>query len=405
MGPVVTISATGISALPYAAILTNLQNDFQSIYGSDIYIDSDSQDGQWLAIIALALYNTGQAAVAAYNAFSPSTAQGTGLSSNVKINGLQRDNPSNSTAIVSIGGQVGTIITNGIVGDNLGLNTQWALPATVTIPGAGTIDVTAICTVMGDVAAAAGSLTQIITPTRGWQTATNAIDAVEGAPVEDDATLRQRQSVSTSLPAQTPFEAIQAAVANVPNVVRSLGYENDTDTTDGNGLPSHSISMVVSGGDVNAVAQAIAGKKAPGTGTYGTEVVPVTDSQGITKNIKFFELVNVPIYVDVTIHNLPGFVTPTETAIQNAVAQYINSLPIGGKVYYTKLFSPANLSGAAAQLGTGQTQAALDLLSATYDITAITLGTAPSPGGTADITIPFNEAATCLPANVIVTVV
>jgi hypothetical protein len=47
-----TIDENGISAPSYADILASLQASFQSIYGSDIYIEADSQDGQWLATIA-----------------------------------------------------------------------------------------------------------------------------------------------------------------------------------------------------------------------------------------------------------------------------------------------------------------------------------------------------------------
>lgn len=46
-----------------------------------------------------------------YNAFSPSTAQGAGLSSVVKINGIRRKTASYSTVDLRIVGQVGTIVT------------------------------------------------------------------------------------------------------------------------------------------------------------------------------------------------------------------------------------------------------------------------------------------------------
>ncbi len=72
--------------------------------------------------------------IAAYNSFSPGFAQGAGLSSIVKINGIARKVPSNSQCVVTIVGQAGAQITNGIIGDNLNLGTQWALPALVTIP-------------------------------------------------------------------------------------------------------------------------------------------------------------------------------------------------------------------------------------------------------------------------------
>ena len=85
-----TISAAGIDAPDFAKILAVLNERVREIFGDDIYIEPDSQDGQLLGVYSLALSDLNAAAVAVYNAFSPATAQGNGLSSVVKINGLRR---------------------------------------------------------------------------------------------------------------------------------------------------------------------------------------------------------------------------------------------------------------------------------------------------------------------------
>ncbi len=131
------ITAAGITSPDYSDILAELQDGYYSIYGSDAVLTSDSQDGQLLAIFAQAIYDAGQSVIAAYNSFSPANAQGAGLSSIVKINGISRKVPSNSQCVVTVIGQAGAQITNGVVGDNLNLGTQWALPALVTIPPRG----------------------------------------------------------------------------------------------------------------------------------------------------------------------------------------------------------------------------------------------------------------------------
>src|SRR4051794_209612 len=116
MASFVTIDASGISAPTYAEILTSLQDSMRSIYGDDIYIEADSQDGQFLAILALAIKTANDASIDVYNSFRPGFAQGGGLSSVVKINGLKRLVPSNSSVVLTLIGQAGTIITNGFVG-------------------------------------------------------------------------------------------------------------------------------------------------------------------------------------------------------------------------------------------------------------------------------------------------
>src|SRR5579862_2461754 len=146
-----TVGPTGISSPSYADILSSLQSQVQAIFGSDIYISPDSQDGQLLAIIAQAIYDSNQATIAAYNSFSPTFAQGDGLSSVVKINGIRRAIASNSTATGNVVGVAGTTIVDGVVKDENG--NLWDLPPSVTIPGGGSIAVTVTAEQLGNIVA------------------------------------------------------------------------------------------------------------------------------------------------------------------------------------------------------------------------------------------------------------
>lgn len=403
--PSLTISATGVSSPDYPTILEALTADFQSIYGSDAVLDPDSQDGQLLAIFAKAIYDCQQNVVAVYNSFSPTNAQGVGLSSLVKINGLARLVASYSTVTLTLTGVAGTVINNGVVGDDLSMNTRWALPASVTIPVGGSIVVTATSTDLGSVSAAVGTLVVILTPTAGWQTVTNTAAAVPGAPVESDAALRQRQSLSTGLPALTTLSSIYAAVAALPGVQRLAVYENDTDSADANGITAHSVSVVTLGGDATSIARAIASKKSPGTGTYGSTSVSVTDSHGVVDTIKFYALSVAQLDVTVTVKALAGYQSTTATLIQQAVANFVNSLDIGEDSYYLRLVAPANLEGDNAVNGTGLTEAQLDVLSGTFTVTAVTQARHGNAKSAQDIVIAFNEAAALDTTNITITVI
>lgn len=383
------ITPEGIVAPDYADIFAQLQLAYWSIYGSDAVLDADSQDGQFLAIFARAIYDCNVTAVGIYNAYSPATAQGDNLSSVVKINGIQRLVATASQVTVTIVGVEGTEIVNGVVGDDLNLGTQWNLPASVIIPALGTVDAIATCAADGAVAGAAGSLTRILTPTRGWQTVTNALDATLGAPVESDSTLRQRQAASTALAAETPIGAIYAAVANLPGVVRAAAYDNDTGAPDANGIPAHSIAIVVDGGTAQDIGDTIAAKKAPGTGTAGTTAVNVIDSHGIASVINFYPLTPVPITAEVTIKALAGYDSATVALIKAAVAADVTALLIGEDVYPFRVSSAAGLSGVVA---------------GTFAVTNVKLSRDGNPLAQATIPIAFNEAATCIVANITVVV-
>ncbi len=388
MATACTIDENGIQAPSYEEVLAYLQGQYRAIYGADLYLESDSQDGQLLALFALALHDNNSMAVGVYNAFNPTTAQGTGLSSVVKVNGIARLVPSASTADVIITGDAGTVITNGAVRDSN--NQLWSLPASVTIPLSTSITVTATCQTTGAVSAAANSLTRIATPTRGWVSVTNPAAAVPGAPVETDAALRQRQARSVALPSRTVLEGLVGAIANIAGVTQYAALENDTGSTDSNGLPAHSIAVVALGGDSAAIAEAIAAKKGPGVYTAGTTSVVVYDVYSVGQTIRFYRPTMKTISVAITIKALTGYSTDIGNQIKAAVATYISGLGIGGDVLIPRLYLPAQLRGGAG--------------SETFELLSVQIAVSPASPSTSDIAIAFNELATCADSNVALTV-
>lgn len=383
------VDATGPHRPDYPTALQYLQDAYRAIYGADVYLEPDSQDGQFLAIMSAMAIDCLSYANEVYNNMSPSSAVGAGLSRVVKINGIRRQSPTYSTVDLRIVGQVGTVITNGQAQDTL--QQLWNLPASVTIPIAGEITVTATAAEVGAVAALANSVNRIATPTLGWQTVNNVLDATPGAPVESDAELRARQRFSTALPSLSVMDGIVGAVANVTGVQRYKGYENDTNSTNADGLVAHTIAIVAEGGDSTDIANAIARHKTPGTGTQGTTAITTYDAKGVPNVIRFYRPTIVGIKAEVTIKALPGYTTGFAEQIKAAVAASINALDIGDDVLLTKLFVPANLPGTPA--------------GATFNITALTIAKLAGSLAAADIVILFNEAASAAVANITVTVV
>lgn len=384
------ISATGIVAPGFSDVLSYLIGKYQGIYGSDIYLGNDSQDYQFLAAcIATPINDLNAAIIGAYNAYSPATAQGANLSSAVKINGLKRNSPTNSTVDQVIVGVAGTAIVNGVTQDSNG--NKWSLPASVTIPPSGTITVTATCQTPGAVQAGVGTVNQIATPTYGWQSVTNATAAAAGAPVETDSQLKARQAVSTALPSRTVLEGTVGAVWAIPGVTRVTPYENDTRVADANGIPGNNIYLVVEGGDATAIAQAIAAKKTPGTGTYGTTSVSVTDAYGIAHPINFYRPTYDGITCAITLKALAGYTTTIGAAIQAAVAAYINSVPIGG--------APSGMVEWDSALAAAKSVPG----SNTFRIISLALS-GPGGAGAPDVPLLFNHAGQATAAGVTLTV-
>lgn len=383
--PIFRVNAQGIQAPSYAEILEYFTAQAQTIFGSDINLDADTQDGQLLAIFASAINDVNAQAIATYNQFNPNTAVGVGLDSAVKTNGIMRNVATYSTVDVVLVGQAGTTINNGMVSDDFGNN--WMLPSQVIIPVSGQITVTATAENVGAVEASPNSITTIETPTRGWQSVTNPQTAVSGVPVETDANLRKRQNASTSMASQSVWEGILSTVSNLEGVTQVSGIRNDSNETSSEGVPPHSIAVVVEGGDVQGIAKAIFLKKGEGVGTYGTTLGTYNDSFGVKNAVKFTRPTKVSIFATLKIVRTPSYVDTVGEEIKQRIADYVNALSIGKDVVITRVL-------AEAIMGNG------GVVDTSYQLESIKLGTSASNQAIATIPIAWNEEAVCSLENV-----
>jgi uncharacterized phage protein gp47/JayE len=381
----VYIDPTGYNYVDFPTVLAFVQAIYTDLYGADVYLGADSQDGQWVAAQAQMIYDCMTVGASIFNSFSPVTAQGVGLSRVVEINGISREIPTSSTVDLTIVGTAGTTITNGIAIDIL--SQQWLLPSPTVIPSGGSITVTATAQNVGDITADANTVTSIYTPTLGWQTVNNSSASSAGAPVESDEDLRLRQAASTANPSLTVLEGTYGAIANLTGVTAVQVYENPTGTTDGNGLPPHSISAVVAGGDAMAIAQAIADHKTPGCATYGSTTETVYDNHGMPLVINFYVPTPAVISIQVVLTPFQGWSTDFEADIASALAAQINSTSIGDTIYLTSLYPVAYLPNLPAE-------------GATYNIVSIELEKNSGGFSSSNIVLDFNEEATCIVADI-----
>lgn len=383
--PIFRVNAQGIHAPSYAEILEYFTAQAKTIFGSDINLDADTQDGQLLAIFASAINDVNSQAIATYNQFNPNTAVGVGLDSAVKTNGIKRNVATHSTVDLVIVGQAGTTINNGVVSDSFGNN--WLLPTQVIIPNNGQITVTAKSENVGVADALPNSITTIQTPTRGWQTVTNPQSAVVGVPVETDANLRKRQNASTAMASQSVWEGILSTVANLNGVTQVSGIRNDSNKTSSEGVPPHSIAVVVEGGDAQGIAKAIFLKKGEGVGTYGSTSGTYNDSFGIKNTVNFTRPIQKRIYATVKIKASPTYLNVVGEEIKQRIANYVNALSIGKDVVITRVL-------AEAIMGDG------GVVDTSYQLESIKLGTSASNQTTATIPIAWNEDAVCSLENI-----
>lgn len=371
------IDDAGLHVPTYADIRDDLIAQFKAIYGEDIYLGNDSQDYQMISAFALKTYDTMQMLQIVYNNQSTKTAVGTGLSSRVKLNGLRRKTATYSTCVLTLTGVPGTTIPAGIVEDTQGR--KWLLPGNTRFDGE-TLEITAQCQDLGAIEAPVGTIAKISNPQYGWLTATNKVPAIKGRPIETDEELRRRQSISTAIPSQNMVNSTIAGIASVAGVTRYKVYENDTNSTDENGIPSHSIAAVVEGGLDGAVAEQIYLRKGPGCGTYGTTTIIYTNSDGLKNEIRFFRPSYQKISVKVAVKKYATYTTAVEGDIRRNIASYIDRLGIGGNVTSTGI-----LTAIAASVD--------DALHPPFALQSVQLGKDGGVLGVADIEIPYNAIA------------
>ena len=432
--PVCTIGVNGISVPTLGQCLSYIVAGYQSIYGSDLELDSSTQDGQITGFLAAALNDTNGSCVNAYNSFNPTFAQGVGLSSLVKLNGLTRDQPSFSTIAATSVGQAGTIVTNGVVVDPNGIS--WSAP-THTIPLSGQVSISLTCLTPGTISLPSGAVFTIQTFILGWQTVTSTAAAAPGQPVELDPTLRQRQSQSTMSPALTVLDGIVGNVLALPGVLTVTPYENDTDLPDVNAQPGRTFALVINGGSSQAIANAIGASKSPGSNTYGTTSATYVDAYGIGHIINWFRPNFRPVFFNIRLKALTGYSADIGTDIANALAAWVGghgnisppanggattawvSNPVGGlgvgqSLLLNRANVPANLSGPSA-IAAGQAanpQATIQSIlanlaaeQATYEIVSLQVAVGNGTMSTNDVIAAFTDQFTNDPTTTVVTVV
>ena len=382
------IDTTGIHVPTYEDIRDDLIASMKQIFGQDIYLDDDSQDYQQISIFAKKIFDTNSLAVLVYNNRTANTAIGTGLDNLCALVGIKRKPATYSTCQLTINGEPGTVINDGQASDGTNL---WDLPKIVTIPDNGIITVEATSHEKGYIAALPNTINIVATPVYGWLGVTNTYQANPGNDAETDASLRARYAISIQAPADSIFESLLASLKQVAGVTKVRGYENDTGVADSNGLPAHSVTFVVEGGDSTDIATEIYYKKTPGCYTNGTTAVNLTSPTGNITVIRFYRPTYKTVYVKVFVKKLTGYNDNYATDIKNAIVDYINGLDIAETVYRSILWSVA-----IGQMGS--------IASPEYSVTDIRTSANGSSYSQTDISMLFNESAFTETANVIVEV-
>ncbi|MEG0347230.1 MAG: baseplate J/gp47 family protein [Acinetobacter sp.] len=376
VAPVITDA--GPVAPTYYEIVDYFKTKYKGIYGADVYLENDSQDGQWIGVFARAIADVNASILNTYTSFSPKTATRDALSRNVAINGIYRQLPTFSQVDLEITGTAGTEITNGFALDNSG--NKWVLPERVVILASGKVIATATAEKAGAILAMSNTVVVIGKPTRGWQGVNNPATSSLGVEIESDSKLRQRQALSVAIPSQSKTDSIKGAIFSLDGISRCKTYENDTKTINSFGIPPNTLCVVVVGGDATEIAGIMRAKKSLGCGWYGNVDVTVLNAFGEEEVVALYrpDIINIGFKLNVV--GSAQYTKEIENNIKQNLADYVNQLDIGDRIMMNKLYVPAGLFG--------------NLDSETYQIDSIEI-VANDDSIPGDYALGFNAVAYC----------
>lgn len=322
------LDATGLQVKTRDELVTYFTEQYQAIYGNDINLESNSPDGQMMNIFIQAILDQQDLAVQIYNSFDPDNAIGTVLDQRVTINGIQRQEATYSETAITVvlsesvnlygldGLTPGEARTDGnevyTIADNAG--NRWQLKTSQLGVGPGSFSYTFIAVLPGAQLTTPNTITTQITIVLGVTSVNNpSIQTVVGENEESDAALRLRRQKSVSLASQGYLRGLLAALENITGVTSAFVYENTSSATDSDGIPGHSIWVVVSGNADDAdIAEAIYTKRNAGCGMKGDITYTITQVDGSPFIVKWDEVITRSVFIKMT-------ATPINTLIPVSV--------------------------------------------------------------------------------------
>ncbi|WP_251947550.1 baseplate J/gp47 family protein [Levilactobacillus brevis] len=192
----------------------------------------------------------------------------------------------------------------------------------------------------------------------GFYAVTNPSAATGGGDPETDDELRQRVLANRlNTPNSTP-DGIQTAIKNLSGVTDVRLINNNTMSTDSYGNPAKSVHLYVIGGADADIIQTYFDYLPPQSNTIGSVMGTATDIGGRQYIVAFDRAEMVPVFIKVDIHiDDTKFDTDNGPAsIKTNIVNYFDTLGMGDKVLYSKLFAPAyspvGVTDVALTLGT-----------------------------------------------------
>lgn len=258
----------GVSVQTFQEIYDELADGYRAIYGNDINLDPDSPDGQRVGIEAQSRLDLQSYGAYVYTQIDPDTAIGQAQNVIIKFAGITRRPATRSQVDVDIVTDRPVTLPDDYTVEDL-LGQSWVTLSEKVLT-AGSNSVTLFAKEYGALEADPDTVTEIATVVLGITSVTNPSSATVGRDEETDEELRERRNNSLETPTSSSTGRLFTALASVTNVTDVAVYENDTDVTDADGIPAHSLWVVVEGGSIADIVETMVKNKTGGKPMVGS---------------------------------------------------------------------------------------------------------------------------------------
>lgn len=362
-------TVSGLVYPAWAALLDAMKARFRAAYGDDIRVDDpDGGMGRMARIIAERTSDILSDLGATVACLLPSTSNGAILDELVKFNGITRNVATNTTGQVTIYSNDYSLSlppSGALCGTESG--DEFNISGPVNIGPNSNTTVSVACTVEGAVQALAGTVTKIVTPYRGWESVTNALDFTPGDSRESDPNLRARRWAAALAVGLHHPSMIKKVLGDLTGVTEVFVDVNNGSVTSDSGVPPGNVRAILIGGTDQDIADTLfgihplgdayprgAGSIAGGIGSFGSNFAVSTDPETSQSETMYFDRgIQIPIYITVNTVKLPTYPVDGDDQIKDAIVSFfdgdleiddvtVEPFHLGDDVVSSRIYTPCN---------------------------------------------------------------
>lgn len=315
------IGQNGLVTQSLEEIKTQITGEYQTIYGNDINVAQNAPDGQKINIEAQSKKDILDLFTAFYNNIDVDAAIGLPQQVLYKLNGITINaytysyvyvnvTVTESVTLPGLDANIDSIDGTGYTVRDTNGN-RYILASTANLT-AGTHLLNFRAAELGSITSLANTVTIMETVLKGVSGVNNpANNYITGNTGESAAEFRQRRNRAMAVASQGFTDSIESQMLNLSTVTQCKAYDNKKSTTE-NGIPPHTVWVIVEGGTPQEIGQVIYANIPPGIPMKGNQSVLITKQSGDMEFFYYDTPTAVNLYVKATIKNFTSETLDTD---------------------------------------------------------------------------------------------